>query len=388
MARAIVMPSTGMYTAEGKLVSWLRPDGTMVNQGEAVAEIETEKAMVEIEAPAAGVLRHIMALGTMLEVEGLIGYILDPGETLPVQAPAGRPSESPRDGNNLPPRQMGELRASPLAKRLAAEHSLDLHSIAGTGPGGRIVEADVMVAVAQKPATVPAETRAIRERIPLSGMRRTIGDRMRHSLANAASLTLTREVRADALVSAREAARRAGRDLPYDAFFIKLLALALREHSGLNSMVENDEIVVFQDINIGFAVSVKDGLVAPVVKNADAQPVPAIAAAVRDLTSRAREGRLRPSDLTDCTASMTNLGAYGVDAFTPILNPPQSVILGIGRIAERPVIDSGRITAAATLVLSLTFDHRVADGAPAAELLDAVARQMVDREFLESLVQS
>ena len=391
MARPIVMPSTGMYTAEGKLLNWLRPNGAAVAPGDAVAEVETEKSVFEIEAPEGGILRQVAEVGTTVVVEGLMGYILSEGEPLPAQ-PAAEPPQAHPPKSAPAPRVTGEIRVSPLAKRLAAEHGLDLSQVVGTGPAGRIVEADILAAVGQRktesPAQSPFAELRIRERVPLSRMRRTIADRLRHSLSAAASLTLTREVRAGLLVALRESLRKTGVEAPYDAIFIKLLAAALREHPSFNSYLDNDAIVVLHDVNIGFAVAVAGGLIVPVVRNADAQPLSNVAAAVRDLSRRAREGHLRPADVADATASITNLGSYGVDAFTPILNPPQSVILGIGRIVERPVADNGQLIAAPTTVLSLTFDHRVADGAPAAQLLGFIAERITDRQYLENLAEA
>jgi pyruvate dehydrogenase E2 component (dihydrolipoyllysine-residue acetyltransferase) len=391
LARPIVMPSTGMYTAEGKLLNWLRPNGAAVASGDAVAEVETEKSVFEIEAPEGGILQQVADVGSTVVVEGLMGYILSEGEPLPAQPATELPQANPPKSAPAP-RITGEIRVSPLAKRLAAEHGLDLSQVVGTGPAGRIVEADILAAAGQRktksPATSPSTELRIRERVPLSGMRRTIADRLRHSLSAAASLTLTREVRAGQLVALRESLRKTGVEAPYDAIFIKLLAAALREHPAFNSYLENDAIVILEDVNIGFAVAVAGGLIVPVVRHADSQPLINVAVAVRDLSSRARDGRLRPADVAHATASITNLGSYGVDGFTPILNPPQSVILGIGRIVERPVVENGRVLAVPTAVLSLTFDHRVADGAPAAQLLGFIAERIKDRQYLESLAEA
>jgi pyruvate dehydrogenase E2 component (dihydrolipoamide acetyltransferase) len=170
-----------------------------------------------------------------------------------------------------------------------------------------------------------------------------------------------------------------------DALFIKLLATALRQHPELNATVENDAILVFDEVHIGFAVSVPGGLLAPVVRHADKEPLISVAQAVRDLSDRARAGQLRPEDMIGGTATISNLGTHGIDAFTPILNPPQSVILGIGRIAPRPVICDGQVTAGHTCILSLTFDHCVTDGAPGAQLLETMARLMSDNEYLMAL---
>lgn len=397
MARAIVMPSLGMYTAEGKLVRWLKAAGARVEAGEPVVEIETEKAVYEVEAAVGGVLHQVAEIGATLPVEALIAYVLAEGEAAPASAPgaagkatgasAARPAVS---GAGTAAATGGEVRASPLAKRLAAEHSIDLTRLSGSGPGGRIVEADVLAAVAERTATRPPVATGIpskvKERVPLVGMRGTIAERLRYSLSTAASLTITREVRAGAVVAARQGLEKVlGMEVPYDALFAKIFAGALREHPVFNSTIENNVILMLDEVHIGFAVAVPRGLMVPVVHHADREPLSEVAAAVRELSSRALAGKLRPGDVTGGTASISNLGAYGVDAFTPILNPPQSSILGIGRIAERPVVEGGAIVPAATCVLSLTFDHRVADGAPAAQLLDAIARRMADVQFLRDL---
>jgi pyruvate dehydrogenase E2 component (dihydrolipoamide acetyltransferase) len=262
--------------------------------------------------------------------------------------------------------------------------------LSGSGPGGRIVEADVLAAVAGRAAGADAPDRPagrrVRQRIPLAGMRRTIADRLRGSLSTIVPVTLMREVEAEALVAARERlGREIGEAIPYDALFVKLLAAGLRERPELNAVVEGDAILLLDEVHIGFAVAVPGGLVVPVVRDADALPLAAVAAAARDLTARARAGRLRPADIEGGTATITNLGAYGVDAFTPIPDPPQSAILGIGRIRPAPALHEGSWTTRRVCALSLTFDHRVADGAPAAQLLDAVARLMGDEEGLMAL---
>lgn len=431
MAHQIVMPSFGMYTAEGNLGRWLRPAGSRVEAGEVIADLVTEKATYELEAPAAGLLHPVAVEGESLQVEGLIGWILAEGEAAPEAprgtspsssesasataaeaslAPGGEPAADRDEGASVGPteaaaEQSGERpRASPIARRIAAERGIDLATIAGTGPGGRIVEADVLAAAAS-PAldrrAVEADAAApsasvdlakpevpwrVRERLPLSGARKTIGQRLRRTLDTAVSLTLTREARAEALVAARASlAERLGIDLPFDALLLKVFAAALRERPDLHAVIAGGEILLLDEMHLGFAASVPSGLVVPVVQDVDTQPLAAVAAKVRELAQRARDGALRPQDLLGGTATLTNLGAYGIDAFTPVLNPPQSVILGVGRIALRPVVEDGQIAVGTTCVLSLTFDHRVADGAPAAELLGAVARRIADPAFFGGL---
>jgi pyruvate dehydrogenase E2 component (dihydrolipoamide acetyltransferase) len=407
------MPSLGMYTADGALTAWLRPDGAAVAAGEVVAEITTEKASYEIEAPVAGTLHAVAEVGATLPVQAIIGYVLAPGEAPPASAEGQRVGGAEEPGSageregmsaavpalGLPsapplprsPAPASEIRASPVARRLAAQHGVDLAGLTGSGPGGRIVEADVLAALA-RPAPPAADQlpggRRVRQRLPLTGVRRTIADRLRHSLSTTAPVTLTREVDAEALVAARgRLGARLGHAIPFDALFVKIFAVALRERPELNAVVESDAIVLLDAIHIGFAVAAPGGLVAPVVREADARPLAAIVAEMSELAERARAGHPRPADLEGGTATITNLGAHGVDAFTPILNPPQAAILGIGRVRPRPALEGGGWVARQSCILSLTFDHRVADGAPAADLLAAVARLMADAAYLGDLAR-
>jgi pyruvate dehydrogenase E2 component (dihydrolipoamide acetyltransferase) len=387
VARPIVMPSFGMYTAEGTLTAWTKPSGAWVESGETVLEIETEKAVQEVQAPLSGVLHHVVDLGARLQVESLIGYVLERGE-----APPASPADASHSVPNTPvvpvasagPRR--ELRASPLAKRLAAEHGIDLSHVRGTGPEGRIVEADIRAALSQSavPQTIPQLAPA--RRIPLSLMRRRIGERLRSVVDTAVPVTLMREVRAEALVSTRAALmERLGQSIPYDAFFIKLLAAGLRQFPQLNATIEGGELVVFSEINIGFAVALEDGLVVPVVRAADTRTLIDVTETIGRLSAKAKAGQLEPSDTAAGTATITNLGGHGIDGFTPVLNPPQAIVLGIGRIQSRPVVEGTSIVPGITTVLSLTFDHRVTDGANAAKLLNAVGGSLVDEARLTAL---
>lgn len=393
MAQPIVMSSFGSYAADGKLIGWLKSAGTRVQQGEAIAEIETEKATYELEAPVSGILYPTVMPGADLPLESVIGFLLEAGEAPPngssaiAHSPAA--AEAPEGGDGPEDHIPAEVRASPIAKRIAREHGIELASIAGSGPGGRIVEGDVVAAVARinaNPASSGSTERNVRMRLPLTGMRGTIARRMRQSLATAASLTITSEVDAEALVAARKRMQVSlGRDLPYDALFVKIFADSLREHPELNAVVEEDAILLLEQINIGFAVAVPGGLLVPVVHNAASMSLPEIVQRTRELRARALAGGICAEDVSGGTATLSNLGAHGVDAFTPILNPPESVVLGVGRIAERAVVRGGQIAAASTVVLSLTFDHRVADGVPAAQLLEAIALRISDPHYFAGL---
>ncbi|HEV8629112.1 MAG TPA: dihydrolipoamide acetyltransferase family protein [Thermoanaerobaculia bacterium] len=390
MATRIVMPSFGMYTAEGTFARWLVAAGAAVEAGDLVAEITTEKASYEIEAPASGRLHPLAKVGDALTVEGLIGWVLGEGEEPPVEERDDEPVPVPGlpSPAATPTAEYARVKASPAARRLAAERGVDLAALAGSGPGGRVVEADVLAAApraaaaAERPAP-PALPWRVRERIPLTGARGAVARRLRQVMDTAVPLTLTREVRADALVAARSRLVAQQGPVSWDAVFVKLLADALRARPALNAVIAGEEIAVLDEVHVGFALPLAGGLVVPVVRDADARPLAEVATAVRQLGERARAGRLAPPDLLGGTATVSNLGAHGVDAFTPVLNPPQSVILGVGRLAARPVVEEGRLVAAITCVLSLTFDHRVADGVPAAELLAAIAAGVEDTGWVE-----
>jgi pyruvate dehydrogenase E2 component (dihydrolipoyllysine-residue acetyltransferase) len=381
MAHAIVMPSVGMFTAEGTLTEWLKSPGERVSAGDPVAQVTTEKTTEELVAPANGILYPVAELGAALPIQALVGYILADGEAPPAVVRSAPAAEVTGAAAEPIARSVGEIRASPVARKLAAQHGVDLSQLVGSGPGGRIVEADVQAAIAQRPPAI-AERR-IHRTIRFTGVRRTIADRLRASLSSTAQVTLTRDVDASALVRARSALEdRLAQAVSFDALFVRLFALGLREHLDLNATIEGDAIVVLDDIHVGFAVATEVGLLVPVVRNADARGFAEVNTDVRSLSERARLNQLQMADMVGGTATITNLGAYHVDAFSPIINPPQSAILGIGRIMPRPFVDDGQLTVRETCLLSLSFDHRVVDGAPAAQLLDGVARRMADAHLL------
>jgi pyruvate dehydrogenase E2 component (dihydrolipoamide acetyltransferase) len=304
------------------------------------------------------------------------------------ETPANLNAAHPFDAAQMETPSSKTTKATPIAKRVAAQHAVNLAQVKGSGPGGRIVEADVLAVVAQRESSpvVPPQVTRPGIIVPMAGLRRSLAERLRKTLATAASTTLTREADADALVSARQRlTEKFGSAPSYDALFVKLFATALREHPELNSVVENETIILLDEVNVGFAVAVPGGLVVPVVRKADTAPFAEINRSVDELSKRVHAKRLQPSDIEGGTATLSNLGGHGIDAFTPILNNAQSAILGIGRIIERPVVRNGSLGIGRTCILSLTFDHRVADGAPAAMLLDGVVRRMADKEFLISL---
>ena len=280
------------------------------------------------------------------------------------------------------------LKASPLARRLAKEHGVDLISIVGSGPDGRIVRDDVLQASAAAEAAV-IETPALQEEtevIPMDGIREIIAERMTMSLQTNASVTLHTEVDATAFVELRgmlnDKLQAREVSLTYTDLLVKVVANALREHPRLNATLTDEGIHLLPEINIGVAVALDDGLVVPVIRDADKERLSEISEQVRGFAERARSNQLTPGELQGGTFTITNLGNFGIDAFTPIINPPESAILGVGRILKKPVVHDDEIVARSMLTLSLTFDHRVVDGAPAAQFLQTVSSYIQDPYLL------
>ena len=413
MATEILLPQLGMYMFEATIVRWIAPEGAEVQRGDALVEIQTDKVVTTIEAVLAGRLQRVAAEGVVIPVRGILGYLLAPGEA-PIQAAGHEPAqarpETVRPAESRPAPPSGEIRASPIARRLAKEHGIDLAEVVGSGPDGRIGEKDVLAAVearrsAPRPATVPAVPPAapwemerppapavspwIAEAVetrPISGIRQIIFDRMSESAHTTARVVEFTEVDATALVEARthlkaEFERTENVSVSYNDLFILIVARALREHRLLNSTVAEGHIRLLPHINIGLAVDTARGLLVPVVRDADAKGLRDIVRDVRALVERAQAGRSLPDDLTGGTFTITNLGMYEIDGFTPIINLPECAILGLGRIAARPAVYSGQICIRQIMTLSLSFDHRIVDGAPAARFLQRV-KYLVEDPYL------
>ncbi len=407
MVTKVTMPKFGWTMTEGKIVRWLKKEGDAVKKGEPLFEIETEKMETEVEAVASGILKKILAPeGSVVEVAKPIAIICEPGEELPpleeLLEGAPVPEEAPKAELTAPPAEKPAkpVRASPLAKKIASEHGIDLSQLEGTGPGGLIVKEDVLKAIEAKKAAakpiamekpievkpaeakpsealgVPPELKAGKV-IPLEGMRKAIADRLSLSARTAVRVTLTTEVDMTEAIRFRdqlmeEVERRSKVRLSFTHMAIKAVAKALERHPIINSLLIGNEIRLMEDINVGFAVALEEGLMVPVVRNANKKSLFEIASEVNDLAERARRRELAPSDVADGTFTITNLGMYGVDSFTPVINPPQTAILGIGRVAQRPSIADGRVEPRWTAYLSLAFDHRAYDGVPAAQFLQTL----------------
>jgi pyruvate dehydrogenase E2 component (dihydrolipoamide acetyltransferase) len=377
MPTEVIMPALEMAQETGRVVRWLKAEGDEVAKGEPLMEIETDKVTVEIEAPAAGTLAGIRAAeGDDVPVGEAVAFLLAAGEEAPqlaqVAASAATSAvpaaEGPSNSLLLDDRGRRPL-ASPKARRIAAERGIDLDAIAGTGPHGAVVAADLSAA-ATAPRSEPASNK-----LQLGSVWRRMAERTTRSWQSAPHFFLVREVDAARLGGWRDSLRR--RDgyerVTHTDLLVKLCAAALREHPRVNASWRDGELAANEDVNIGIAVAIEDGLVVPVVHAADALGIDEIGSRRAELVAAAREGRLAPKDVSGGTFTISNLGMYGVDAFLAIVNEPQAAILAVGRIADRVVAVDGRPEVRPTMTLALSFDHRVVDGARGAEFLDTLA---------------
>ncbi|MEM3699900.1 MAG: dihydrolipoamide acetyltransferase family protein [Candidatus Bathyarchaeia archaeon] len=357
MVTKVVMPKLSLTMKEGTVGKWYKREGETVEKGEPIVEVISEKATYDLEAPASGVLRKIfVGEGVDAAVNAVLAVITVPGEPFS-EAEILQPVEEKEK----------PVLASPAAKRLAREHGIDLSLVEGTGPEGRIVEEDVKRYIEKTSLVQPR----VKEIIPLTGFRKTSAERVSISFRTAPHSTIIMEVDAS---WAREAYEKF--HVSYTAIIAAAVVKALQEHPILNSTLEGDRIKVFEDINVGVAVATEQGLVVPVIHNADRKSLKEIDVAIKDLTERARYGKLSKEEVSGGTFTITNLGMYGVEFFTPIINPPEAAILGMGRIREKPVLLDGKICAKPFIMLSLSYDHRIVDGAPAAEFLGKVKEKI------------
>ncbi|MCJ7551089.1 MAG: 2-oxo acid dehydrogenase subunit E2 [Anaerolineae bacterium] len=463
MAYEIILPKLGQTVEEGRIVEWLKKEGDAVDRGDVLYTVETDKAVLDVEATRKGYLRKILVgegeLRPVLTVVGLITRNvddpLDEAEASAAPAPpAARepvPAEAPEAPSGEKPARTGRLFASPRARKVAREKGVAIEKVAGTGPNGRIVERDVMTYLASPPAVTPAASpvaqhlaaglgvdlstvtgtgpqgrivkadvaaaaaavvvaapevpavsaapgaavpapvpapAGILAEIPLSGIRAVIAQRMHESHQITAPVTLTMEVDATAFVALRESlkaglAKELGFNLGYNDLLVKLSAEALRRFPYMNAQLDEAAGVIrhLDAVHIGLAVDTERGLLVPHVSNADQKGLVEIAKDIRAMAERARTGRSMPDELSGGTFTITNLGMYEVDGFTPIINYPESAILGVGRIKAMPAVVDGEIAVRQMVWLSLTFDHRLVDGAPAARFLQYIKR-LIEEPYL------
>jgi len=372
MATDVIMPALGVAQETGKVLRWLRTEGEEVEQGAPIMEIETDKVTVEVEAPASGTLAGIrVSEGADVPVGDVVALILAAGEEAPAEVPVAVASERPAPalaqvaeaGNGAAARPVRRPLASPKARRIAKERGVDLASLAGSGPRGAVIAADVEAGREDAP---PAQVGAIWQRM---------AERTTQSWQTAPHFYLTRDVDSGRLNAWRESARgRSGYErVTHTDLLVKVVAAALRRHPRLNATWRDGGIAETDEINVGIAVAVEDGLVVPVVHGADRLELRAVAERRAELVERARAGRLQPGDVGGGTFTISNLGMYGVDAFAAILNAPQAATLAVGRIADRIVPVNGRPEVRPMCTLTLSLDHRVADGARGAQFLETLA---------------
>ncbi len=380
MAISVVMPALEMAQETGKLIAWRKREGESVAKGEPLLEVETDKAVLEIEAPADGILAGVkVEEGAVVPVGQTIAWIVSPGEAPPPDAApdssgwavttAARPASAP---SPAPAAAAAGPKISPKARRLAREHGIDISTLRGTGPDGAISTEDVMAAAGSK--GVPAAPA-----VTLSPVARLMAERTAQSWTTVPHFFVVREADAGALIEARERLKPASGVQPtHTDLLVALVARVLAKHPRMNASWVDGGVRLNPEVNVAVATAVGDGVVATVIHQADTAPLAEIAAQRSELTERARAGRLRPADLAGATFTVSNLGMYGVDAFSAIISPPQAAILAVGRIADRVVAIGGQPAVRPMITLTLSTDHRVADGARAATFLHDVVEAIRD----------
>ena len=389
MAVEVVMPKFGLTMTEGTILKWFISEGDTIKAGEAVFEVETEKVLYEVEAAADGTIAKLLyPLEAVVTVGLPVAVIAEAGEDIAeiaskyaaapaAQAAAPQAAPAAATGAAAAPvadKKRGRVPVTPAARKLAKEHAIDLACITGSGPRGRITREDVqkVIDTGDQTASAAAAPTAPAEAIPLRGMRKVIAERMHQSLQASAQLTITTEVDVTQLIDRRQEVRQEF-NVTFTDFILQACAHALKQHRRMNAALDGMTIQVHNQIHVGLAVALDEGLIVPVVRDADKKSLKDIAEESKALAEKARAGQLKLEEVSGGTFTVSNLGMFGVDAFTPIINAPQSGILGVGRILEKPVIYRGEITKRSMMVLSLTFDHRVIDGAPAGAFLQTVA---------------
>jgi pyruvate dehydrogenase E2 component (dihydrolipoamide acetyltransferase) len=414
MAEAITMPKLGFDMREGVLIRWVKNEGEAINKGDILAEIETDKATVEVESHAAGIVRKVFGgQGDSIPVGATMAIVGTPDENIdslvpaggakpapaaaaptaatPTPAPEAAPATAPVAAAAAAPAPIvntGPIKASPLAKKVAADKNVNLATVQGTGPGGRIVRKDVDAAIAGGGATAPQAAAAIPspvyglpsapradEVIPMTKLRQAIGRRLVESKQNLPHFYVTREYKMDALLELRKQTNAylpEGEKLSVNDFMLKAVALTLRQFPNLNAKLDGTNIIRRGAINVGVAVTIDGGLMTVVCKDTDLKPLRVISAEVKAMAQRARDGKVKPEDVDGSTFSTSNMGMYDVENFAAIINPPEVGILAIASAREVPVVENGQVKVASRMKATISVDHRVSDGAEAAKFMQAL----------------
>ncbi len=404
MAVKVIMPILGLTMTEGKIARWLKNEGDYVKKGESLLEIATDKIVTEVESPGEGILvRIIHQKEAVVPVTKLIGIIAAEGEnfdhlledgmadaSVHEQGTATKPAEEEKQVAVPSQQQGGRLKVSPLAKRIASEYNLtanEMQNISGTGPEGRITKEDILGYIEQKsktPAQAVAREKAV---VPLTNLRRTIATRMKQSWETP-HFYLEAEIDAGNLLEMRkkvnDTLKKDNISVSVTDLLVKTCAHVLSQHRYMNVSFSEDGIIYNGDINIGVAVAMDEGLIVPVIKNADKKGVRQISLDSKELIKKTKSEKLTMDDITGGTFTVSNLGMFSVDSFTAILNPPESAILAAGRIIDKPVVIEKEITVRPCMLITLGLDHRSIDGAQAAKFLSAL-KDAVENPYLLAL---
>ena len=363
MSYELRMPRLTELMASAKIVKWLKKEGELVREGEPLFLAESEKAVEEVPSPITGVLKKIVAqAGSEVNPDDLIA-IIEPSE--------GKPEKVEEVRKEV---KIERIKISPRARRLAEQYGIDITKIKGTGPGGRIVERDIMRVVEQMRTRIEAPEI---KKIPLNRVRRVIAERLTYGYREAIPSGIVMEVDATELVKfkegiSEETERKFGVKITYTDIFVKAVGLALEKHPILNSSFKEDHIEVFKDVNVGIAVATEEGVLVPVIKKVNEKSLIEVAKERERLVDKARKSELTLEEMSGGTFTITNVGMFNVDIVIPVINPPQSAILGIGKIIKKPVVIDENVEIKQMVTLSLIFDHRTTDGAQAAEFLNTL----------------
>ncbi|MGF9887664.1 dihydrolipoamide acetyltransferase family protein [Priestia megaterium] len=406
MAAEVVMPKLGMAMKEGTVSTWNKKVGDSVSKGDMIASINSEKIEMEIEAPQDGVILDILVQEDVGVPPGtIICYVGKPNEQLTEQNSSANELQAPKNevaaaisleeppANTASSKKNKEtVRISPIARKIAESENINIETIQGTGPKGRITKADVEKVLAERdsessPQTVERDNPAInKETLPVAGMRKVIASRMHNSLLNSAQLTINMKADVTDLLSLQREIKDVTQQrhkvkISLTDFIARAVVLSLQEHKQMNSAYIDNEIQLYNHVHLGMAVALENGLVVPVMQHAEKMSLVELAAEIKTRAADARQGQLSTDRMQGSTFTITNLGAYGVEYFTPVLNPPETGILGVGATEDVPMYKGDELQKRNLLPLSLTFDHRVLDGAPAANFLGTI-KQYLEQPIL------
>ena len=412
MATEVIMPKVDMVMETGTFVEWLVKEGGHVNKGDALFVIMTDKAAIEAESPADGILAGATAKADdVIPVTQVIGYILAPGEALPANAapqPVAVAAPAPAKVETAEPAkevagasEPGKVRATPVARRMAETQGIDLSKVAGRGPQGRIHKADILAfqesqtsveppnvlaatpaaisapvvfAPAGPSAPIPLPDARQKQVVPISGARKIIAERMAYSAFTAPHINLSLRVDMTEVIRLRERVleplqAQTGQRVSYTAILARAVATVLPRHPYLNASLSDGNIILWEDIHLGIATSVDENLIVPVIREAQSKSLGQIVTALADLTERARNRRLKPTEMTGSTFTISNLGMFGIESFNAIINPPEAAILAVGKMVDTPVALEGQIVLRPLMEVTACADHRIADGAAVARFL-------------------